>query len=210
MKYLPMVAMFLFLSLAGCVRTHTVNESPEQIAASVELSKDDFTGAITARTKTKAIDLGWTSGLTYFYRYDSRIPDQVQLYVGANLSCWPKLNRAVGQDTTQMSVVKIASDVRTGYSVYCVEEIGINVPLSYLEKMTAQDWTFRLYGASTSSWDLTIDRKLGFNDRSKIVSRLPSGRKQHSDRTCTKIYKSQYSHPAQIKTFRYHTSKRLN
>ena len=75
----------------------------------------------------------------------------IQLYITTDSKDWIYFNSAYGEDQVQLEFLEIDSEVKIhgwgNYSDVRTHEIfALNIPLSYLEKMSARDWKIKAYG----------------------------------------------------------------
>lgn len=149
-----------FLAIALIFLTACASNAPvstQQTLSDITVTKDKFDGSTTIETPMYLSRKGFTDTfpvslkLKAYYQGDDR--QFIQLYVSMLRTEWGFYERAVGEGGDKLTLVKITKDVDYQSSIKMVtvtEEVGLMLPLEYLQKMSTKDFSIKLYGKKDS------------------------------------------------------------
>lgn len=144
-----------FIFLVGCAST--APKSSNEALTEITVVNDKFDNSTTIETPLYLSRKGFTDTfpvslkLKAFYKGNER--QFIQLYVSMVRGDWGFYERANGQDGKNIELLKITKDVDYKSSINMVtvqEDVGLMLPLEYLQNMSDKDFSIKLYGKKDS------------------------------------------------------------
>lgn len=143
------LSIALISVLAGCVSN--IPTKSESISNDAIIEHDQFKGHTWIRTPLYLSRQGFTDKFPVKISWRALSKENktqfIQLYVSKMDVEWGFYHTANGEDGYKFDFVKVDSSVNTsGGIVTTSEQFALEVPRSYLEKMTQKDWQLKVYG----------------------------------------------------------------
>lgn len=139
----------MFAILTGC--SSNIPTKSEAIASGATIEHDQFKGQTWIRTPLYLSRQGLTDRFPVKISWRALSKNNkiqfIQLYVTKLDVEWGFYHSANGEDGHKFNFVKVDSAVSTGGGMVTTsEDFALEIPRTYLEKMTEKDWQLKIYG----------------------------------------------------------------